>query len=277
MALSSIKLLRRLFLPLFSRLNPGDICIKHHWVANRKVFLHSFKHKEYWYHGKNREIDSMLLLDKLIKAGDTVIEAGAHIGYISIYLSKLVEDAGRVYVFEPGVNNLPYTRKNLNALTNVVLVEKAVGNCNGVVPFYIENFSGQNNSLLDNYSIFSRNIKSSFLKVKTQKTMVEVIRLDDFINERNIKPSFIKLDIEGAELDAIKGLLTCLNNDKPKLMVEITENKQQLYDIIKKNGYVMFSNKLRVINDYDEISPYTFSLHRDKHSDSLAELGVLPE
>ncbi len=77
MNLANVKLLRRLILPLFARLNPGDITITHHFTGD-KVFLHSFKHKGYWFYGKNREKDTMELFRRLIRPADTIIEIGGH-------------------------------------------------------------------------------------------------------------------------------------------------------------------------------------------------------
>ena len=104
-------LIRPLAMKILKKLD-FDISIKHHWTR-RKLKLHLFKHKGYWYHGKRRENASMQLFDRLIHAGDNVVEVGGHIGYISLFFSKLVGNQGGVMVFEPGVNNLPYIRKNI--------------------------------------------------------------------------------------------------------------------------------------------------------------------
>ena len=69
----------------------------------------------------------MRLFQTLIRHGDTVIDVGGgHIGYICCFFSNLVGDTGKVYVFEPGNNNLPYIEKNLISLKNTVLTKKAV-------------------------------------------------------------------------------------------------------------------------------------------------------
>jgi len=99
MKIYRIKLLRKIFLPLFRVFNPGNITIKHHWVPEKRVFLHSFRHKGYWYHKKDRENDTMKIFNILIDQGDTIIEVGGHIGYISQYFSKLVGGGGGGYMF----------------------------------------------------------------------------------------------------------------------------------------------------------------------------------
>lgn len=117
--------LRRLVLPLLSKIGPGDIAIRHHYVAH-KFHLHVYKHKGYWYHGRNREKATMALFQQLIKLGGRVVEVGGHIGYISLFFSLLVGNSGMVYVFEPGTNNLPYLEKNIHDTTNIYLVRPPV-------------------------------------------------------------------------------------------------------------------------------------------------------
>jgi len=81
-------LLRRLVLPLLKIFN-RDIFISHPWT-NDRVRLSLFEHKGYWFHGKNRENDEMLAFGRLIQPGACVIEVGGHIGFISLFYSKLV-------------------------------------------------------------------------------------------------------------------------------------------------------------------------------------------
>ncbi len=56
--------LRRLAIRILFRINPGDITIRHHHTKD-KFRLHSFRHKDYWYHGKKpgEEHDANLLRD----------------------------------------------------------------------------------------------------------------------------------------------------------------------------------------------------------------------
>ena len=271
MEIYRIKLLRKFFLPLLRVFNPGNITIKHHWVPEKRVFLHSFRHKGYWYHGRDRENDTMKIFNMLIDKGDTIIEVGGHIGYISLYFSELVGGSGRVYVFEPGINNLPYIRKNEK---NIMLVEKAVGNCNGQATFYIENLSGQNNSLVKGFDTFYRNRDNAFVKETYSESVVDIIKLDNFIDKENIEPNFIKIDIEGAEFDAIKGMLSYLRKYKPMLMVEVTKNNMEVYNIITDIGYIAFDPQFKVIRNGHDLSDNAFFLHPAIHLVKLEKMGV---
>src|SRR6202035_4686115 len=117
--------IRRLVIPALSRLNPGNIVVRHHWTGD-KVYLHSFRHKGYWFYGMSRERDEMVALKGLVRASDAVFDIGAHIGYTALYLAALVPD-GHVYSFEPGSNNLPYLRRNVATKLNISVIESAVG------------------------------------------------------------------------------------------------------------------------------------------------------
>src|SRR3954454_1116564 len=104
--------IRRALVPFFRKVNPGDITITHHWTGERMV-LHSFRHKGYWFHGKARERESMILCSRLIRGGDIVFDVGGHIGYMALHFADLVGAGGRVFCFEPAPLNLPYIRANV--------------------------------------------------------------------------------------------------------------------------------------------------------------------
>ena len=127
-----------------------DITVKNPWT-NDPLFLNSFYHKGYWFYGTSREIETMRLFKKYISAGDTVVELGGHIGFVSQYFAHLVGEKGRVVVFEPWQNNLPFIKRNTVRRRNITVEECAVSNCEGAAVFYEDNLTGQNNSLLAEY------------------------------------------------------------------------------------------------------------------------------
>jgi FkbM family methyltransferase len=262
-----IKFLRKIVLPLLSKYNLGDITIKHPWVgAPKKMMLHSFKHKGYWYHGKKREKESMLLFKRFINPGSVVIEVGGHIGYLSIYFSDIVKSDGRVYVFEPGKNNLPYIRKNIEGLKNLQLIEKAVGNKCGKTKFYIENITGQNNSLMKDYKVLNKNKEFSFLSEKSreiEEVEIEITTLDNYCEKENIKPDFIKIDVEGAELSVLEGMVNCLRNYRPRIMLEVTRDIKAVLKILKEEKYLVFDIFLKPITNQNLGSFNVFCFPKD--------------
>ena len=220
MSLASHPLLRRLLLPLFARLNPGDITIKHHHTG-APVRLHSFRHKGYWWHGAKREAETMEAFRRVLRPGDTVIEVGAHIGYIALFFSHLVGPRGRVITFEPGENNLPYVRANVARHPNVRLVEKAVGDRAATMKLNIENLTGQNNSLIDHFEGLAANQRAAAVATEVRAVDVEVITLDSFCTAEALRPALLKIDVEGFEHEVLLGAREVLATHRPIVMVEV--------------------------------------------------------
>ena len=57
--------------------------------------LNYFKHRNYWYMGRRREEDTIALVEKIVKPGDTCFDVGANIGYISLILAESRMWAGK--------------------------------------------------------------------------------------------------------------------------------------------------------------------------------------
>jgi hypothetical protein len=109
----------------FSRLNPGNISIRHHYTAD-PVRLHSFHHMDYWLPGHRRGPAEMATFADLIRPGDTVVEIGGRIGYLTLFFAWLVGRHGLVHVFEAEPDNLRYLRANVYFHKQVVVIDTAV-------------------------------------------------------------------------------------------------------------------------------------------------------
>lgn len=66
---------------------------------------------------------------------------------------------------------------------------------------------------------------------KLHDVKVQCVRLDDFLKDHNIEATFIKMDIEGAELDALKGATETLQQRKPKLAISLYHSDSDLWAI----------------------------------------------
>jgi FkbM family methyltransferase len=275
MNLYRMSFLRRLGLPMLHWLNPGDIRIRHHWSPRTRITLHSFRHKGYWYHGRRREYATMTSLGKLIRSGETIVEIGGHIGYLSIYLSDLVGPQGRVYVFEPGPNNIPYIRKNIAERANITLIEKAVSDVDGNLPFFVENLTGQNNSLIERYKVFERNQKNAHVSANVDRIVVPSVLLDSFISEQDVDVSFVKIDVEGAELNVLEGMRRCMSTTQPMIMVEVTERNADVAECLASHGYELFDERLAPLPREGQSANW-FCLHRQRHEKAIQGLCSAP-
>lgn len=192
-----------------------------------------------------------------------MIEVGGHIGFVSLFFSTLVGENGFIHVFEPGSNNIKYIKENVKQANNIELVEKAVTDYTGTVSFYTENLTGQNNSLNKKYTVIQDNIKSQNIKnIEIIEEKVECTSLSDFMKNIDIVPNFIKIDVESAELSVLHGMKGLLSKNII-LMVEVTDNKEEVFNILKDNDYVLFSpNKVKLKN-YKELSGDVFAIKKN--------------
>jgi FkbM family methyltransferase len=215
----------------------------------------------------------MMLFRRLLCPGDSVVEVGGHIGYISLYFKWLVK-SGRVYVFEPGANNLPYIRRNVLA-RDIHLIEKAAGDRNGHEAFFMESLTGQNNSFIRNFDGLKSTASNAFVGNPTlTEVTVEMVRLDDFVNVQAIMPKLIKIDVEGFELSVLKGMTETIRRYLPKIMVEVQANEEGVFNLLRTAGYTLFNPVLASCSRPKDFCGNIFALHSEAHRDVLDDLGV---
>lgn len=234
--LAELPLVRKLFINLL-RVTARDIRMTNPWTGD-ELLLNTYRHKGYWYYGKQREERTMEMFRRFVSDGATVVEVGGHIGFISQFFSKLAGPAGRVVVFEPGSNNLPYMEANIRTLTNVTLERIAISDTRGTAVFYEDNISGQNNSLLSDYRNATSVAQSHGVALKKVARKVEKTTLDEYLRAKRLVPDFIKIDIEGHELQALRGMKDTLKQVRC-LMVEVTENQPEVSALLQEAGFEM--------------------------------------
>lgn len=144
-----------------------------------------------------------------VKANDVVLDAGANCGHLSIFFSKLVGKGGIVYAFEPDKFNTERIEKNrqLNGdlFENIKIEELLLWNENKLVDFYEAGTVGSS-------AIWIPDVDKCVQK--------EAIRIDDWVMRNNIKKlDFIKMDIEGAEIEALDGCVETIEKLKPNFAI----------------------------------------------------------
>jgi FkbM family methyltransferase len=159
-------------------------------------------------------------LQHLIRAGDSVIDLGANMGFYTKYLSDLVGPSGHVYSVEPipsTVRILRYVVDKLR-LSNVSVIHCAVSDHNGNAMMEIPLFdSGEEN-------IFEAKIIGDSTSNRVQQVNVETKTLDSLFGSVSHKITFIKCDIEGHELRALSHAKCLLQQTKPAWLIEVWGN-----------------------------------------------------
>jgi len=258
--LYKLKYLRKVFIPLLQTFS-FDFRVTHPWVKGQKYLLNSFLHKGYWYHGSNREKLSMNLFKKIIKKDDFVIEVGGHIGFISLFFQDIVGSNGSLVIFEPGSNNLPYLKENVKPFKNIEVREKAVGDYEGIIAFYEDGITGQNNSVVENFDGLEANSKLAFVKKQVKKVEVPISKIDGNFDVESI--NFIKIDIEGGELEALKGAEKTIKRCKPFIMVEIQKNEDEILQFFNSLNYSLFDESLNQLFKSSDLEGNVFCFPKD--------------
>jgi FkbM family methyltransferase len=145
-------------------------------------------------------------LAELVRPGWTVWDVGASLGYFSLALARLVAPEGTVVAFEPDatMTELLERHARANGIANVVVAPVAAWSTSGEVPFGIDPAD--------------RGRKHG--RVGDVAAPVEALSLDDALG-RYPPPQLVKIDVEGAELDVLRGAESLVRRYAPVVVCEV--------------------------------------------------------
>jgi FkbM family methyltransferase len=142
-------------------------------------------------------------ISREVRPNSVFLDIGANVGFYSLLASKLV-GSGKVFAFEPAPRNVSYLRKHLalNRVTNVEVLAIAVSDRNGISSFETEETG------------FMCHLSSE------GKITVPTATLDSLVEEGKVlPPDYVKMDIEGAELLALRGGSRTFQRFRPVLFL----------------------------------------------------------
>ena len=150
------------------------------------------------------EMAKQRLFGETVAPATIVFDIGAHVGFYTLLASLLVGHAGQVFAFEPLPQNLLYLREHLrlNKIANVSVIDAAVTSQRGTV-----NFVG------------GPSTSTGHIAAQGQH-QVRGTSLDDFVfQENNPPPDYLKIDVEGAEVEALAGGRAVLARWRPTIFL----------------------------------------------------------
>lgn len=148
-------------------------------------------HGEFLYILAEQFIDNRYEKHHEVKRGDIVVDIGANIGVFTVDAARKVGDEGKVIAIEPEKMSANFLKKNvqLNNVHNVDFVQKGTWSERTKAKLYQKGI-GQHN----------------LFQEQADYTLAELDRLDHILEEQHIeKIDLIKADIEGAEVEMLKG------------------------------------------------------------------------
>lgn len=139
--------------------------------------------------------DILACLKGADSAQGAIFDIGANIGIASIALSELFPES-KVYSFEPQNDNFQLLKRNTSTFPQIFPFELALGSKSGICSFEVNEKDPRGGKLADR--------KAG--EPPTGEVAVKVVTLDAFVSENNVeKPSVVKMDVEGFELEVLKG------------------------------------------------------------------------
>jgi len=151
------------------------------------------------------EMNKRQAFEDEIKSGAVVYDIGANVGYYSLLAAELVGDEGHVYAFEPLPRNISFLKQHMaiNHLENVTVIEAAVSDAGGEAYFNL----GASTSMGH--------------LAETGEITVEKVSLDEMLADGLLKPpDYMKVDVEGAEYEALMGARKLIEKYRPILFLD---------------------------------------------------------
>lgn len=155
--------------------------------------------------------------------GDVVIDAGGCWGETTMYFAHEVGPTGCVVAFEFIPSNLAVFHRNeeLNPplKERIRLVERPIWSSSGRKLYYVDWGPGSR-------------ITDDIHKYHSWEGMVETATIDETLEEQRLaRVDFIKMDVEGAELDALRGGEASIRKNRPKLAISLYHNPEDIETI----------------------------------------------
>jgi len=184
----------------------------------------------------HREYD--LLHDYRPSINDVVFDVGASMGLYTLECSRLVGKKGKIYAVEalPSFYDILLNNIRINGVDNVVPINVAVGAFEGTSHVYLDAL------LPSRSSTHSRHVEA--LSSVKHKIETKLTTLDTLISQHGVHNiDLLKIDVEGAELDVLKGNINALNEGiVDRMIVEMHEtcvNLKDMTEFLQERSYLV--------------------------------------
>jgi FkbM family methyltransferase len=197
----------------------------------------------YWRFKNKQDFFEIHLIKENINSGDMVLDIGANIGFYSGIIAELIGEKGKVYCFEPVLVNYNHLKSETHKYSNVIVFNKAVAANTGPLKIYTSKILNVDHRMyeFDGYD--------SIIEI-------ESVKLDEYFYDCP-RIDFIKIDIQGFEMEALKGMQRIINaNENLKLISEFWpyglkkagSSAIEYYNFLVQNGFEIWLIKKRQLS-----------------------------
>lgn len=202
----------------------GELLLPFHDDGDMQELLYH-SHGDAWYAAESA------ILSRHVKPGDTVIDVGANIGFITGIASRMVGEKGRIHSFEPS----PVVHAKLlgviheNGLTNVTSHNVGCGDVPGEMLLASPTGSSGNATLTNPQATAGPQQK------------VNIVVLDEYLGRALNRLDFIKIDTEGFEDHVLAGACALIDSYHPTIYIELSSDymgpSERAIQWLRDHGY----------------------------------------
>jgi len=187
------------------------------------------------YYGYKYERKITNLLTKILKNDQIFIDVGAHVVYYSLLAAKKVGNNGKVFAFEPNNDNYKILIQNinLNKFNQIKYFKIGLSDHDGEAQFYINPYNDGGSSL------------TKFTYQALELVTIKIAKLDTLMSDLTLnRIDLIKIDVEGHQMNTLKGMENTLREFRPKIIVEFNDapSRDEIINYLLKLNYVEFCN-----------------------------------
>ena len=176
-----------------------------------------------------------------LSGGDTFCDVGANIGLFSLLASKIVGPSGKVFSFEPSPDVFNVLIANVRGSSSIHPMHCGVGNADAVAAFAAQGLSNAASFVEDVTKINAASVPST----PVSKIEVKIRKINSLMKDLSMRPHMVKIDVEGFELEVLKGGTDLLSKSRATLIIEIHPpqlklsggTEEALFELLEQHGY----------------------------------------
>ena len=186
--------------------------------------------------GRWYDLETQLVVEQILKPGDTVVDVGANYGNFSLASAALIGETGVIKAFEPNPHAFSrlQTNINMNRLSQVITSNTGLSDAPGKLSLSVPKHNPGEAS-------FTEEAFSEFKTFDCPITTGDAEIGDQFV-------TLIKIDVEGFEVRVLQGLIKTITRDHPWIITEVNKSHLQrdgrvptdLEDFLAPYGYTPF-------------------------------------
>jgi FkbM family methyltransferase len=158
------------------------------------------------------EVEETNLMRRFLHPGQTIVDVGANVGYLTRFFARQTGPAGKVYAFEPNPIIFPLLEKNVAGLRQVSLYNLGLSSSDTRLPIF---FPGDDHSVAS----FAKEYPATHIfyqkSGQLNSASAELVAGDNFMNRIGVhRIDILKIDVEGWELNVLAGLERTISDSK---------------------------------------------------------------